>query len=387
MALAAVLLAFPAAAGAEEKDPAKAKADAARWIEVLKKEPGNRKQAAVELGNLGAPAGAAIPALVSALSDRDEPTRVNATWALGKIAGPRYVPATFPFLPAYLAQHYPATEERKANAEPLKKLALPALMKALADGAPDQRVNAAFALGCMEELASDAAPLLARALLKDGDRRVRSNAAWALTKVKGEVGRILPALREAAGSKEEFVRQCACLAMGWFGPAAAPALPELFKAMDQEKGGKFSRKNNYLQVIAGMGAAGAPAIPRLAAMLQSPEPHEQASASWCLGSIRTGAAAHVGRLTELLASEHQLVRWNAAWALGRIGPDAKAAVPELRRLSEGDPDPAVKANALQALSIISGVAVPTGSSAPEPTGSGSGGTHVVSSGDTVEVVK
>ena len=60
---------------------------------------------------------------------------------------------------------------------------------------------------------------------------------------------------------------------------------------------------------------------------------------------------------------------------------------ELRRLSEEDPDPAVKANALQAHSIISGVQVPTGSDVPEPTGSGSGDSIIVAGGDTIQVVK
>ena len=182
--LAVVLsLAAPSARGEDEPDPATAKADAAKWLDVLQKDPGRRVNAAAELGRIGPPAGAAIPSLVAALGDRDEDVRGNAAWALGKIAGLRYEPVVYPMKPDYLAKHYPPTEDRKANSEPLVKLALPALQRALGDRSDDVRVNAVYALGCMEELAKDAAPALARVLLKDGDRRVRSNAAWALTKV------------------------------------------------------------------------------------------------------------------------------------------------------------------------------------------------------------
>ena len=386
--LAAVLALTTTAAGREdEKDPAAAKAEAAKWIEVLKREPGRRAAAAAELGRIGPPAGAAIEALVSVLGDRDEEVRGNVVWALGKIAGLRYEPVVVPFKPEYIAKHYPPTEDRKANSEPLVKLALPALQKALADKSDDVRVNAAYALGCMEELAKDAAPLLARALLKDDDRRVRANAAWALTKVPGTAKAVMPALKEAAASKDEFIRHTACHAIGWYGADGASALPVILKAMDAEPGGRMSRKMNYLGVIGNMEQAAASAVPRVAPLLDSKDWGEVASAAWCLGKIRTGVLPSVPRLTELLGSDDGYVRWNVAWALGRLGPDAKSAVAELRRVSEEDPEPRVRANALQALSIISGVAVPTGTNAEEPTGSGAGGSIIVSSGDTIQVVK
>ena len=387
LALVACLSSTPGVRAGEEEDPAAARGEATRWIEVLKKDPARRKEAAAQLGRIGPPAGAAIPLLAGLAGDRDDAVRGNAVWALGKIAGPRYEPVVVPFTEEYRAKYYPPTEDWKENREPLVKQALPVLRRAINDKSADVRVNAVFALGCMEERAADSAPLLAQALLKDRDQRVRSNAAWALTKVPGAVKAVLPALREATKSDSAFIRRTACIAMGWFGKDAAAALPDLLRAMDAEKGGEWSWKKNYLEVIATMGEAAAPAVPTLATLLNSSSTREVASAAWCLGKIKAGAQPCIPRLVELLRSPDDFVRWNVAWALGRFGPDARPAVAELKRLSEEDPDEAVKANALQALSIISGLAVPTGSDVPEPKGSGAGGAIVIQSGDTVEVVR
>ena len=387
LALAAVIVPISASKAEEGKDPAEARAEAARWIEVLKKEPAKRKFGALELGRIGPPAGVAIQVLAALTGDKDDAVRGNAVWALGKIAGPRYEPVVLPFTEAYKAKYFPPTEDWTANGDPLAKHALPALKKALGDKTGDVRVNAVFALGCMEERAADAAPLLARALLKDDDERVRRNAAWALTKVPGTAKAVLPALQEATKSASPFIRRTACIAMAWFGKDAAAALPDLLKVLDAENRGPVGAAMNYFEVIAGMGESAAAAVPGVAKFLDSKFPLEAASAAWCIGKVRAGAVACVPKFTELLRSPDADLRRNVAWALGRIGPDAKAAAAELRRLSEGDPDAAVKANALQALSIISGLPVPTGSDVPEPKGAGADGAITVSSGDTIEVLK
>src|SRR5262245_38866893 len=137
LGLLAALLLVPANARGGGDDgaaaAAAARAEAARWIEALKKDPSRRKDAAAALGRIGAPAGAAIPALVALAGDRDEAARGNAIWALGKIAGPRYEPVAIPFTEEYKAKYFPPTEDGTANGEPLAKQALPALKRALGD--------------------------------------------------------------------------------------------------------------------------------------------------------------------------------------------------------------------------------------------------------------
>jgi HEAT repeat protein len=57
-------------------------------------------------------------------------------------------------------------------------------------------------------------------------------------------------------------------------------------------------------------------------------------------------------LAEVLKDESPMLRSNAVKTLGAIGPPAKEALPALTRMSDEDPDLAVRAAAREALGRI-----------------------------------
>ena len=73
-----------------------------------------------------------------------------------------------------------------------------------------------------------------------------------------------------------------------------------------------------------------------------------------IGRAGVSAAEQVMLLGDIVASEADVaVRERAAWALGRIGPAAAIAAPQLRTVSEDEPESLVRA-AAKALETIEG---------------------------------
>jgi len=121
----------------------------AELIEQLKdEEVGRRMQAADGLGDLGAAAKSAVPALIGALNDEDILVRRDASYALGSI-GPD---------------------------------ALPALIEALKSPHENVRRGSVHALGRMGPAARDALPALTEARNDEGIRMVSDDA---IKKIKG----------------------------------------------------------------------------------------------------------------------------------------------------------------------------------------------------------
>ncbi|NLE67661.1 MAG: HEAT repeat domain-containing protein, partial [Lentisphaerae bacterium] len=115
-----------------------------------------RRQAALELARIGAPACA--PALIAALKDADEPVRVNAILGLGWMQAKKAVPALIE-----LAKGTEVRMKRRA-AQALGQIgdarAIPTLMASLQDADATVVQNAIFALGWLK--AKEAVPDLIR---------------------------------------------------------------------------------------------------------------------------------------------------------------------------------------------------------------------------------
>jgi HEAT repeat protein len=124
-----------------------------------------------------------IPALITALGDKDADVRRGAARALGRIG-------------------------KEAVA------AVPALTEALGDENWEVREAAAQALGGIGKGAGAAVPALAKALTEDPDEAVRQNAAWALGRIGKGAEAAVPALTIAAREDEdEAVRRSAAQAL------------------------------------------------------------------------------------------------------------------------------------------------------------------------------
>jgi HEAT repeat protein len=171
----------------------------ARLVPVLSsRDPYVRGFAVWSLGELGAAAEPAVPALVAALRDEDDVPGVAAQ-ALAKIG-------------------------------PAARAAVPALLEVLGRDDARRRWNAAGALGRIGPGARAATPALAAAL-RDGDARVRAQAALALGRIGAATEVVVPALAAALRDESEDVRAQAARALGRLGPGAIPAIARLNGAL------------------------------------------------------------------------------------------------------------------------------------------------------------
>ena len=138
-------------------------------------------------------------------------------------------------------------------------------------------------------------PVLINAL-KDEDKNIRRNAAYALARIGKDA---VPALITALKDEDSDVRSNAADALGKIGADAKEAVPVLITALKDE--------DNYVR----------------------------SNAADALGNIGTGAKEAVPALITALKDEDYYVRTSTAEALGKIGKEAKSAVPALRAALQG----------------------------------------------------
>jgi HEAT repeat protein len=326
----------------------------ADWIKDLDKgaTPASRRSAAFALGRMGALASFVVPDLARAVrNDRDVGVRDMAAAALGDIVLAMNLTADRDDRPKLQwdeagktlenALDHPDARLRRSAAYALGAFgslaepALPALKKALRDGSPAVRQNAAWALGRIA-VAIDSATLLELCdLLSDKNALVRRDTAAALESV-GKT--IKPATFKAAAKplldlvktdSDEVVRKTALGALAALSSKEhAGSGPDLYPLLDS-KDPDTARKAAY--VLAKMGGEPARrAVPALRLAMSDPDPGVQELAAAALSAIGPDAAPAVGDLARALTlSSVPVVRRNCAIALGHIGKEAKSAVPAL----------------------------------------------------------
>ena len=272
-----------------------------------------RRSAADSLGKIGDDR--AVPALIQTLGDTDDDVRYHSTDALGKIKVAEAVPA--------LIQTLMDTNDsvRQSAANSLGKIgvaAVPPLIETLKDTNDKLRYFAADILG--EIRGAQAVSALVRAL-KDVDPDVRYRAADALGKI-GE-HKAVPALVKALEDPNNSVRESAANALGKIGDVrAVPALLRNFKNIDDaDKGADDVRQSadNALSKI------GVEAIPALIKALDDSDADVRYRVVCALGKMKDARVASV--LIETLKDVDDGVRYRATEALGKIG--ATMAVPAL----------------------------------------------------------
>ena len=230
-----------------------------------------RLEAARSLTIRGPGAAAAVPGLAAMLGTDHQAARIGATYALGAI-GPGAVEA--------LAENLRGAGQRQADkpvpepwnegainmedaAQSLAAIgppALDALVDLLENPGEWTRINAAFALGEMDDQAAPAVAALSRCLA-DSSHRVVRTATDALSSIRRHIPTFIDPLErlltdQRPGWDEELtrhwtagdqVRTNAAMAFARLGPAAAPAIDSLSAALDDPCGHVGAFALNALQ--------------------------------------------------------------------------------------------------------------------------------------------
>jgi len=203
------------------------------------------------------------------------------------------------------------------------------------------RMQAAILMG--EPATQDAVRVLADAL-SDSDIEVREVAAAALADFGPDAELALPKLLTAAGDESSLVRRRAVRALGCLG-SCEDALPALVAATDDPDPGVSLQA---AATLGDLGAAAAPAVPALMALLWTGDVRVRAVIGVALARI--GEAA-VPALAQSLRHPSVDVRLKATQILAKIGPEANLAIPALEHLTRSS-DPTLRDAAVDALQHI-----------------------------------
>jgi HEAT repeats len=195
-------------------------------------------------------------------------------------------------------ERLPASAARGGASPPLT--ALPSLLALLEDSDRDIRLRAVTALGDLGAEIRRALPALRAALrgaaLNDGDDGVRAEAVRALLRAGPQPATEVGPLVDALHSGLDVVRFHAAVALGDFGPAARPAVPDLIRAASWDEDAAV-----------------------------------RVEAAMALWKIDHKVPLVLQVLIDALEDANELICWIAAEYLGRMGPEAREAVPALRR--------------------------------------------------------
>jgi HEAT repeat protein len=275
-----------------------AQVDRALWDEIRNlgdRHAEVRERAALELAALGADARAAVPYLIAMLRDEQVQVYVAASFALERIG----------------------------------EVALPELSRALREKDTTTRVEVARIVSRLGPRALDAVPALVHAL-ESGDPLVREAMAAALGGVVDDAANALePELAAAvvAGlvgsldhrsldSRETYACAAAATTLGKLGAHAAPAVPALVAQLADEDprvrtAAAWALGGGYLEPTqtrwmapretrAGIGNASGPTVSALTIALDDVDPSVRWSAAQALGGLGAAAAPAIPRLWALV---------------------------------------------------------------------------------------
>jgi HEAT repeat protein len=177
--------------------------------------------------------------------------------------------------------------------------------------------------------------------------RVKLGALYVLETLEGEAAPAVEALVGALEDKNSFVRWGAARALGKMAPREAPTAVKGLAGVLADDNGNV--RVTALAALLRYGPAAAPAVPALSKVVSGKEAATRVPAIKVLAAIgRKGAAPAVPQLVAALAASEAPVRAAAVHALGVLGAGGGAAESALRT-ALGDPDPAVRRAAAEAL--------------------------------------
>jgi HEAT repeat protein len=349
-----------------------------------------RQEVAALLGELGPPAGPAVPELVGLLREGvPDGVREAAATALGKLgeqsslAVDRLLALVTTNRPGLAAQAVRALGNLGGTDERVRAALVDLWLSP--SGSPKNQTEVAIALCRLKIRARGLLSYLVTTLVTGRDGSVRRAAAEALGWCDREDVDVVPALLTAAlQDKEEEVRQAAQAGLDRFrlspdqaillcskrlkesahaetalrrsGPPAVPALIEVLGTGDP------ATQETAARILGSLGESAAEAVPALTTVLRHQDPDLRLAAAKGLWNITRCAEVVVPVLVGLLedkkaAAGHpgesrRRFLQAAIESLGRIGPPAEAAIPALAALAR-DENRLVSASARQALVEIS----------------------------------
>jgi HEAT repeat protein len=217
-----------------------------------------------------------VPALVAALSDKEDIVARVAAETLGSLGEPALAP-----LMEALKERKPPVRRYAAMA--LKEMgakakkAVPLLTEALRDSDGPTREFAALALGAMGLEARPATAELIKGMLNDPDKELRVRFAQALIQVDPDPKLAAPAFRQALRDKQ--TADCATEGLIKLGSAAVPELSAALKDKDEDV------RRTAVEILGSLGAAARPAVPTLLEATRDANPRIGAAARRVLESI------------------------------------------------------------------------------------------------------
>jgi HEAT repeat protein len=291
--------------------------------------------ACLAISEIGPEAKAAVPHLTKALEHEDPEVRIAALIALGEI-GEASAPALDKITQLLASDEIDGV--RFAAAFALGTIgeveaAVPALTEALDSESEFLRVAGAWAL---TRLSDEETPLVDKAVevivggLTSEDPNVRDLAVRAMAdeSIPRDVAR--PAYRKALdqiddpSQLEMIVDAVASIGKD----ALEPCILSLRE--------KAPKRLYAIKVLIKLGPTAAPAVPELIKALKDEDAEIRREAEFALGAIGAEAASATAALIEALADDDEEVRHAACYALGKIGPKAKAALPALEKNLKSD---------------------------------------------------
>ncbi len=291
-----------------------------------------RREAALQLQEIGAAALPALPALIEALNDEDEQVAARSVMAIAGI-GPEAraaIPALIESMDPQRRRYDEQVVFRSAFA--LAQIGVPAvdaLREALRSPVEKKRSGAAQALGMIGAPAAAAIPDLIAAL-HDSESGVHGRAAEALAAIGTQ------ALEPLQADLKKSPTPAALRAIGMLGAPAVQAAPQLFGMIASVR----DDKPMYCVLVEALGGIQPPfqklEQPLREALTDDAEMVRRAAASVLL-SYPDPRKHSLLRLRAWLEDGDADLRSRSAWAIGQFGADAAHLAPGLiRRLDEGD---------------------------------------------------
>jgi len=261
-----------------------------------------RRFVAQGIGDWGAKAKAAVPALIGALkADEDIPVRFWAAQALGKIG-------------------------------PDSKDAVPLLVQALGHADENMRRYALCALGEIGPDSKAAVPVLLERFkaLDDFDR---CHIAMVLGKIGADSPEVLPFLISALNDKGHNTRAFAAGGLGELGAKAASAVPDLRTLLEKDS---LDHVRGYAaEALGKIGGGASSAVPALVeSVFTIKDTEARGKVLTALIAIDTSAKSVLPGLEKMLASPNVYIRIQTMETIGKLGKSAVSLVPMLKQALE-----------------------------------------------------